>query len=708
MHLPSPSQRLERLISRVTLGVSMLVGAIAAVGLALLTDATTPEARAARIAVPVSFAVAAALAYAAGRLGRARLGALILVVCGYLSIVNYAFVSELGFRSYTLSLFNVLIILAALLVGPRAGLLAAALGVATAAVLYAIDAAGGVFAPALPGAANVNNILLVHCSTFIACGAIVSLFSKAFQETLRTTDAQERRFRQLLDVTPLGYLLVRDGRIVLANPVAAGFVGRGGPDALIGVEPGDCAAALATATQRLAVGEASKPVEVEFGAGASAKRLVQAQALGIDTVDGAAQLLVLRDVTEERTAAAAMAESRRAAESASQAKSEFVANMSHEIRTPLNAIIGLSELARDPALDPERRREYLAKVGLASQALLEIVSDVLDMSKIEVGAMTVESIAFDPRAELDNVMRLHGGRAADKGLVLSAQVEPVVPAFVRGDPVRLRQVAGNFVSNAVKFTAQGRVSVRLLYHESERLRIEVEDSGIGIDAATQSRLFQPFAQADSSTTRRFGGTGLGLSLSRQLVALMGGRLGVESAPGRGSLFWAEWPMPVAPAPGPAAVPPVRAVGDGWAGGGRRVLVVEDNAVNRMVARAVLERLGFEVVEAHDGQAALDHFAPLSRPDCEAVLMDLQMPGLDGCQTTVRLRERFPADELPIIAMTAAVMAENRESARAAGMNDFVAKPFEVRQLEAVLRRWIQPGTCDVAAAFPGTQAPGAR
>ena len=696
---PSPSQRLELLISRVTLGVALVVGVLATMGLALLADASTPQARLARLAVPATFAVAAVLAFIAERMGRARLGALALVCLGYLSILNYVFVSGLGFRSYTLGLFSVLILLAALLVHHRAGLLAAATGVATALVLYGLDARG-VFLPAAEGAASASNILLVHCATYLACGAVVSLFSKAFHETLTTTDAQERRFRQLLDVTPLGYLLVREGRVVLANPMAAEFIGCGSPESMIGRTPEECAAALQPATGGLTVGETSTPIELELGAPAGRKRSVQAQALGIETVDGAAQLIVLRDITEERAAVAAMAEARRAAESASRAKSEFVANMSHEIRTPLNAIIGLSELARDPTLEAERRSEYLARVGIASRSLLEIVSDVLDMSKIEVRALHVESIDFEPRAELDAVMRLHGERAADKGLAFEAQVAPEVPAWLRGDPVRMRQVIGNFVSNAVKFTPQGRIEVRLRYLEPRRLRVEVEDSGIGIDAATQRRLFQPFAQADSSTTRRFGGTGLGLSLCRQLAELMGGQVGVESAPGRGSVFWAEWPMPAVAAPHPGAAPAAADAGGGWRGDGRRVLVVEDNEVNRMVARAVLERLGFDVLEAGDGQAAIDHFARLPRPDCDAVLMDIQMPGLDGCQTTERLRERYSREELPIIAMTAAVMAENRAGALAAGMNDFVAKPFEARQLEAVLRRWIRGG----ALATPATPA----
>uniref|UniRef100_UPI00286C9EB2 ATP-binding protein n=1 Tax=Roseateles sp. TaxID=1971397 RepID=UPI00286C9EB2 len=319
---------------------------------------------------------------------------------------------------------------------------------------------------------------------------------------------------------------------------------------------------------------------------------------------------------------------RQLAESANRSKTDFVANMSHEIRTPLNAIVGLSVLARDAFITPAVRDDYLGKIHAASQTLLEIIADILDVSKIESGALQLERIEFDPRQELARVERMQGDMAIEKGHAFSVKTEPEVPAVLVGDPLRVRQIITNFVANAIKFTVRGSVAVRLSAPSPGRVRIEVSDSGVGIDEPTRKRLFQPFAQADSSTTRRYGGTGLGLALCRRLVEMMDGTIGVESTLGAGSLFWAELSLPAGDLASPGRVNAAVDTAPTRSLEGVRVLLVEDNEVNRIVAVASLERLGAQATSVESGVAAIEYIDRHGN-DVDVVLMDIQMPGMDG-------------------------------------------------------------------------------
>jgi PAS domain S-box-containing protein len=390
------------------------------------------------------------------------------------------------------------------------------------------------------------------------------------------------------------------------------------------------------------------------------------------------------DVTE-------LVRAQQAAESATRSKSEFLANMSHEIRTPMNAILGMAHLALRSGLD-ERQHNYVAKIQRSAELLLGVINDILDFSKIEAGKLDVERAAFALGDVLDGVHGLTAHKAEEKGLALRLPAPAELPpAPLLGDALRLTQVLVNLVNNGVKFTERGEVELQVhLVRRSAagvRLRFEVRDSGIGMDEAQQARLFQPFMQADASTTRRYGGTGLGLAISRQLVVLMGGELGVQSRLGAGSTFHFELdfePAPPAAAPVPAADPEellqqLR---------GARVLLVEDNEINQEVALELLRHAGVEVTLAEDGSQALQR---LAQQPYDVVLMDCQMPVMDGYEATLAIRAMPQHARLPIIAMTANVFSGDRDKALACGMNDHIAKPLEIDLMYGTIARWLGEG-----------------
>ncbi|PXY00041.1 ATP-binding protein [Halomonas sp. LBP4] len=387
----------------------------------------------------------------------------------------------------------------------------------------------------------------------------------------------------------------------------------------------------------------------------------------------------------------------RSAESASQAKSEFLATVSHEIRTPLNGVIGMSDLLLDQPLEG-RARHYADTIHDSAGLLLELINDLLDFSKIEAGRLELESRPLELAELADGAMALFTHRAEARGVQLVSRLDPELPARVVSDPGRLRQVLLNLLSNAIKFTTEGEIRLEVSAGGTDRIRFEVIDSGCGIEPAQLSRLFEPFQQGEASTARRFGGTGLGLAICRRLVEAMGGQIGVESEPGLGSRFWFTLPLVAAP------LEPLLTAGEEPAPrpvhlDEASLLVVEDNPVNQQVAVAMLERLGCKVSLVERGGDALER---VTRERFDLIFMDVQMPDLDGLEVTRRLRQRDGwSAEVPIVAMTAGGPGGEQARCLAAGMSGYLTKPLFQDALVATLHRHLKHvGTLPVRPKGP--------
>jgi signal transduction histidine kinase/ActR/RegA family two-component response regulator/HPt (histidine-containing phosphotransfer) domain-containing protein len=422
-----------------------------------------------------------------------------------------------------------------------------------------------------------------------------------------------------------------------------------------------------------------------------------------DILLGGLVLRIFRLTRKRRITLEQLEAARAGAESANAAKSTFLANMSHEMRTPLHGMLGLAAMILATPLSPQQRRhaEMLRNSG---KALVEIIDSLLDFSRIESGRMEFEQVDFDLVAVATDAAALFQARATERGLHLEVHIDPAVPRLVRGDPLRLGQVLNNLVSNAIKFTPAGGVTVTVKRGPGARIAFEVADSGIGISALEMTRIFEPFAQADSGTTRRFGGTGLGLAIVKRLVTQQGGEIGVSSPDERGSRFWFWLPLPAAAAAGDAN-PPRETAAEAEPCYAGEVLLAEDNEINMEVACAMVAALGMTARQARSGREALEQFR---RQAPALILMDVQMPDMDGLAATARIRELeaiLSLPRTPIIALTANAMPADRQCCLDAGMDDFLGKPYSLAELAAALGRHLESA---VPCAAPAPAAAGPR
>ncbi|MET3999703.1 two-component system sensor histidine kinase/response regulator [Marinobacterium sp. MBR-109] len=510
----------------------------------------------------------------------------------------------------------------------------------------------------------------------------------------------------LFDAAMAGIVFVRDRKVLSCNRYL---------EQMFGYEPGELLGQTTRAWYPdeytfFEVGEHVIEAHAQQGFFSEERQLVRKdgsrfwarmQAQAIDPNDlgkGVAGMVI--DITAEREAMSQMEHARALAEEAARTKADFLANMSHEIRTPMNAIMGMTHLVLQTELN-ERQRDYLQKIQRSSKHLLGIINDVLDFSKMEAGKLSLEQVEFSLQALLGELSDSLLAKTEEKGLKLKVQVDESLPDRLLGDPLRLQQILLNFGNNAVKFTERGEISIRVVPVENSSgrlcLKFSVEDTGIGLSQTQQLKLFRSFEQADGSTTRKYGGSGLGLAISRRLAEMMGGKVGVVSHEGVGSTFWfvveleAASVQPEIKASGRAETRKTRADARHHVRElkqqleGARVLLVEDNDLNQEVAVALLEQVGIKVDIAANGAEALE---ALARKEYDLILMDMQMPVMDGLTATRRLRKQEQFRELPILAMTASVLPGDRAACMEAGMNDYLSKPIEPDQLWRCLQRWI--------------------
>ena len=599
-----------------------------------------------------------------------------------------------GLRTIALAILPLLVGLSTLLAGGWHAVLVTTLAAVCIALLAWHDQQAG--REALVAA--VNRLTLasgVWSHLLMVMGGLVfGVVARSLAQRWRSlADAREQQFRELL-ATAADHYIELDAELRFAHstidiPSPAGPL----PPSFIGRHPWDTPGLRFDGDNATAHREdllAHRPFAIEITSQldplAPAARLAIS---GRPRWSGSGQFLgywcVGRNITARARQQAAAARAVAEAEAASRAKSSFLANMSHEIRTPLNGIIGLAHLARQHVDERQRLVEYLDLIGGSASSLHATLSNVLDLSRAEAGRLEVRQERVDLPALLGDLHRAFTALCRARGLACTLHIDPALPLRVQTDALRLRQILTNYLHNALKFTSSGGIGLVATFNAPAALRLEVHDSGCGIAEADQAQLFEPFMQVDASSQRLHGGSGLGLSICRELAQALGGRVGMSSQPAQGSRFWVELPLvavdeaseagpPAAPSATPPALPPLR------------VLVAEDNPVNMLITVALLEDWGLQVTQVGHGGAAVEAVAAAQQAGLpfDVVLMDLQMPELDGIAATRNIRAG--GGRLPIVALTATELASDQAEARAAGFDAVLAKPVDAEQLQALLAR----------------------
>jgi PAS domain S-box-containing protein len=563
----------------------------------------------------------------------------------------------------------------------------------------------------------------LRLGAFMGCLGFVAflLYLRRMLSHLDPSRAVPQRVRHALDTLTEG-LLVLDGkgRIVLANQSLAGVLGLAA-DALLGRAARDfhwtdghgqrIAADALPWQQALAQQQVQRNQILYITRPGGERCTFRTNCSPIIGPDGRLQgvLASLQDVTELEHTEIALRAAKHDADAANQAKSQFLANMSHEIRTPMNAILGFTDVLRRGALArPVEAARHLDIIHASGRHLLNLINDILDLSKVEAGRMEVERIAFAPHTVAHEVLQTLEVRAQEKGLALTLDLPQALPPTLLGDPARLRQILTNLIGNALKFTERGAVTLRLRSADAHYV-FDIIDTGIGIAPDKLDSVFEPFTQAEASTTRRFGGTGLGLTISRGFARAMGGDIVAHSVLGQGTTFSCRLPMDRAATPArqdwlapaqlrAAATRAATESGQRWRFDAKRVLVVDDGAENRQLVRIVLEEVGLQVEEAENGQVAVDR---VTTEAFDLVLMDMQMPVMDGLTATRTMREA--GLRLPILALTANAMKGFEQAFEGSGFDGFLTKPIDIDRLIAALAERLG-GRLDTAGPGPQAQA----